>query len=254
MKTFSVIALALCIAYISAAATSSCLKANFCMGCSNTVDNKCTACFNYGSKAKIWSANKCLVSRATSQVSNCLIYNSNSTTDVAASGTCQNCSGGKVIVETKSATNVWSTVCSSSSTTKPSLTPFKCQSGSTRYTTTAAGATTYTASCMMCQKKYQPTGAAASVFSTCVTAISIANCSVGGVAVATINCMYCNSKYAVNDGNTCTAFTADSNCKQMNTASTCKVCWWAYIFDGTKCVKAASIISVAFFGLVALLN
>merc|ERR1712072_276710 len=115
--------------------------------------------------------------------------------------------------------------------------------------------------CYWCDKKKAPSGTwytgNGSVGSpACSDYSGIANCDYPfKTASNTYNCLACKSKYAVANNNlSCVSFTADSNCRHLQSNNTtCYGCWAAYYWDNTKCKLAAKVILAGIMALGALL-
>merc|ERR1712232_459679 len=116
----------------------------------------------------------------------------------------------------------------------------------------AAGA--YTAGCRVCKSGYKGGTTAISGndgtlgYTTCV-ATTITNSDVGN-PTNNAQAYFCKSGYAVsNAGTACTAFSTDSNCRQLgSTGAYCGTCWFAYYFTTTVCTLGTSL--AAFAGIV----
>lgn len=249
----AIIAIALCLAYVNAAGLTA-TKTLYCMAVSETVDNSCTACFNWNNAPRylvLTTANgvttgACSSLLSASKVTDCEQYNSSKANDTKSTSDCSRCKGGKVIVGTvNTGGTTFATTCEKSSTTKPSLDKANCESGNTRYYQTAA-AGAYTVHCTLCKSGKAPTTVTNAVYIECNSKTAIANCDRGAAnGLTTVGCAVCKSGYARNNAATgCVKF-SDKNCMKLDTANTkCQECWPAYIFSGTVCVKAAKILSV----------
>merc|ERR1712151_189741 len=100
----------------------------------------------------------------------------------------------------------------------------------------------------MCKKNYAPSGTlTASIGSSaCATTGVITNCEYHYLSSSTTACYSCKSNYAVASTSTsCTSYTTDKNCRQLNSSGTCSYCWHAYYWNATVCKLASSIVALS---------
>lgn len=108
--------------------------------------------------------------------------------------------------------------------------------------TSTSAATAY---CGMCKKSKGGNTAYTSCAGTAIT-----NCEYHSGT----NCYSCKSKYAVaSTGTTCSSFTTDSNCRRLNSDSTCGHCWHSYYFNGATCKLFAKLLTAGFVVISAFL-
>jgi len=111
---------------------------------------------------------------------------------------------------------------------------------------------TYHTACYRCKSGYKGGGTidpVADYYPTCI-ANTIASCDIGSSTES--KCLYCVSGSSVaNDGKSCMAHSADTNCRMLGTGNSyCYVCWDAYYFNAKMCTLAGKI--VGFIGAFAM--
>jgi len=244
MKVLAIILIAMSVAHTYQV---SCAPANYCMGCSATVANHCTSCFNWGSgtvgaraMATVNTVSNCIAARPTVlATTNCRFYESVATTaTVKTSMNCGYCN--KKYLAFNATTNA--ETCTDTVTTGCTAID---NAAYTRCNTTGS---TVTSGVYMCNSGYYASGTMVTAgYPTC-TSGSLANCD---RALTATTCATCKSNFAVNTSNTCTAFTTDSNCMALNSAGTCMTCWNAYYWNTTTCKLASSVLSVTLMAVAA---
>jgi hypothetical protein len=237
--------------------TAECRKTQWCMACSETVENKCDACFNWGSGTHLPRA---LNTAVTPQdcvtplsftIANCKWYSGLDTTTASARTieTCHVCE--KKFLK-------WNSV-SNTSHCSDEL-PFGQKEiencGTQVFFETS---TTITTGCRMCKKGFSGSGwdtinNAGS--KSCPKNLAITNCmKVTGQSDGSYQCYHCKANYAVNITMTgCVSFTLDPNCRTLlGGTKGCHYCWHSYYWDNILCILAGEVIRFGFLGLIGVL-
>merc|ERR1712139_71599 len=232
MKTF--VALVALLVIFQQANAISCAATQYCMGCSST--NVCSSCFNWGSGtvgARSLASSTCTAS-LTRTASNSKYYSGTHTNSSNWAVGSAVCTGGKHFTVNSTGATPYTATCASAVPTGVTAVA-NCEYP--QVSTTSSGSTAY---CALCKK-----GKGGNSTSTSCAGTAITNCD---YAYGT-SCGACKSKYAVaSTGLTCTAFTTDSNCRQLASDGTCGSCWHAYYFNATVC-KLFAKIAVAGFAM-----
>lgn len=251
---FIVSAIVLSLVYASVMSVS-CIATNYCMGCHATTANECVSCFNWGTGTVGARALNTTPTPSNCQTAIVAAYKtanaqeyigtnqtSQSTTSVTDVRLCRK--------DFKNFTQTGTVLaCSDTAITLTSVTAVKIDNC---HTVVAYDSTSGTDDfgCQHCDKKYGNSGAWSATSDSigsrsCAKYSGIANCDYPFKTNSTTwACRYCKSKYAVsNAGNTCTSYTADSNCAALQSGNTtCRTCWSAYYWDASKCKLAAQIL------------
>lgn len=245
MKVLAIILIAMSVAYTYQV---SCAPANYCMGCSATVANHCTSCFDWGSgtvgargMATVSSVSNCIAARpAALATTNCKFYLTVNTSATAkTSMNCMWCNKKYLAYNATTSAETCTDTVTTGCTAIANARFTRCNTSSTSVVTSG----TY-----LCNSGYYASGTVvAAGYPTC-TSGSIANCD---IALTSTACYTCKSKYAVSSTSTCAAFTTDSNCRQLNSAGTCEHCWDAYYWNTTTCKLASSVLSVTLMAVAA---
>lgn len=223
------------------------------MGCSNVTANACLSCFNWGSGsigARSLISAACTSALTTTAVTDCKFYygTNNGTTQTLSN--CMMCNkdfynmNASTTVVTCSNTAASTTVCTG-----------KIDNCAQTACYTADG-TTYVSRCKTCNSGYTGSG-------TATTDIGYSACSKTGILVnceshylsgsATTACYSCASNYAVASTSiTCSAYTTDGNCRQLDSAGACSQCWHAYYWNTSTCKLTAFMTVIPMMALAVL--
>jgi len=234
----------------------SCTSANYCIGCSSTTTNACTSCFNWGSgkigaKALNVSSSNCQTALSLTVTDAKFYIGSTTTTNSLATGTLFN----NVLQCKKTYLNYTYTggvtACSNTATSG-------CTAVSNCDQMVCWNNSTVTSGCRFCKRNYSATITSTNVAgaTACASGNTITNCETqmaysSGSATSAL-CYICKSNYAVaSTALTCTSYSTDSNCRQLNSSGTCSQCWFAYYWNTSKCKLAANLMSVAMIAFAA---
>lgn len=247
MKTILIIALLVSFA-MSTAVTNSCSKDKYCNSCDSS--GNCTMCYSYGGKInpkKYNSTSKdCKVDRT--QITDCKYYGTSGSTSTTYENTCIYCNG-------KTWLNITGTTYTCSDTP---IETAKTTCNSTAITGCSQlichkNGNTYTKACQIFSLGYEKGSGTATLNSTTqfgttyytntATAGTIANCSMHYFATST-KCLQCDSgKSVANSETACTNYTADTNCRKLNSTGGCEYCNYEYYFDATTCKMRSNLIT-----------
>jgi len=229
--------------------TTTCVATNYCMSCDSTTANQCGSCFNWGSgslgarsTATTSGVQHCQTARPSGlATTDCKFYSTVAST--ATTKSYGNCGWCKKKYLTYNASTL-AEVCTDTALT--GCTAVSNAEWTNCYTATSG---TVSAGASVCSKGYYGSGTATNGgYPTC-TKGSVSNCD---WAATSTTCYFCKSKYARSTTSTCTSYTTDSNCIQLDANSACSTCWNAYYWNATTCKLAAGIMSVAFMAVAAL--
>lgn len=219
----------------------SCAAAHYCMGCHATTANTCLSCFNWGSGSvgvRALVSSSCTTAMTTTKVTDCKWYsgtNNGTTQDV---NNCQMCN--KDYLNKNASTAVPTCSNTALNTTTCSAKVSNCEQ-TVCYT---ANGTTYTLACGMCKKNYAGSGTATANagYASCSTSGVITNCEYHYYTGSALGCYSCKSNYAVaSTSTTCTAYTTDSNCRQLHSTGSCGYCWHSYYWNVSTCKLTAFV-------------
>merc|ERR550532_2043765 len=250
MRTVIGLILLICSIQYARAAVS-CVATNYCMECHASTANYCLACFNWGSGsvgARQLASNTCTTAMAN-KITDCKYYTGYSTSTKSASD-CLMCN--KDYNNANYSTNVATCSNTAANTTTCTAKVSNCEQ-TLCYT---ADGTTYSLLCKVCKSEYAPSGTLTSgIGSTaCATTSKITNCELHYLSGTTVACYTCKSNYAVaSTSTTCSSYTTDSNCRQLNANSVCGHCWAAYYFNVSTCKLQASLAIVSSFILAIMI-
>lgn len=243
--------LAICMITYSQAAQGTCAATSNCMGCTESGTDSCTACFNWGSGtkgARQLATTSCATAVANT-VADCKYYNGGITATKAASD-CLMCNGKDWLNLTMAGTIAVACSNTAGNATTCAATVANCDQSVCSLANSSG--TTYSKLCGSCSKGYKGSGTAVSgMYPTCTTSGIITNCD---LHAGSSNCYTCASGYAVVTAQTsCTAFTADSNCRKLGTGDTfCQECWAGYYFTATVCTLGAYVMIMSAMTLAVL--
>jgi len=244
----------------------SCAKTAYCMGCSATTADACTSCYNKGDhatlKPKAFASNACANDLTTTGlVTGCGVYSGTSAGTAIGARDCGKCTTAAHIMNITSASGVDTAVaCEAAATHADCVAKENCTQQGCHSNGGSGEDLDYTALCMMCNSGYMGTALTNITglgVATCIE-ITLENCLLSVVDAAKANlCYTCATGYAVASGlTTCLAYTADTNCRVLSTATECGECLSGYWFNGSKCSLTAlvSVLSTMSLAIVALLN
>lgn len=256
MKQYTSVFITLIAAFILIAQTytAECQKTQWCMACSDTVENKCDACFNWGAGKHHprgldtgATPHNCFIPLSYT-IGNCKWYSGTDTTTAASRtiNTCHTC--------TKKYLR-WNSVNNTAHCTDEL--PFghseiqNCQTQIFFET-----ATTITTGCRMCKKDFSGSGwdtTNNAGSKSCAKNLAITNChAVIGLSDGSYQCYHCKENYAVASTNTsCESFTLDPNCRTLNSGTKgCHYCWHSYYWDNIHCILEGGIMRYVVLGLI----
>jgi len=223
----------------------SCAASGYCMGCDMSTANTCTSCYNYGSGsigARALASSACANKLATTLVTDCKFYSGYNAGSAQTVNNCQRCNSKTYL---NMNLNTLTVGCSDTAISTSTCTGAIANCEQTACYT--ADGSAYVLSCQMCAKGYSGTGVATenAGYASCSTANNIANCEYHYLAGAsTLSCYSCATGYAVASTPTsCTAYTTDSNCRQLHTDGTCSQCMHNYYWNTSTC-KLTALVTV----------
>ena len=224
------------------------------MACNMSTANACDACFNWGSgsvKARALISSACTTVMSTTLITDCKYYSGSNNGTTQTITNCQVCNKDFLNVNANTTTVTCSNTAANTTTCTGKV------SDCDQTTCYTADGTTYTLACKLCGKNKAGSGTAtANAGYAACAGTALTNCEYHYYNGSAQACYSCKSNYAVASTTTsCTAFTTDSNCRQLNSAGTCHYCWHAYYWNTSTCKLTAfvSIMSTAALAVLAYL-
>merc|ERR1712224_1183556 len=213
----------------------------------------CDSCFNWGSGsvgARALSSNACANKlTGTALKANCKFYDGTNNGSTAAFN-CMKCN--KKWNNKSAASSTYTQSCSdtAANTTTCNATISDCDNN-VCYT---ADGTTYAKGCFMCSKGKAGSGTCSSNYGcTACAGTAITNCDYHYYKGSANSCYSCKSGYAVASTTlTCSTYTTDSNCRQLNSSGACHQCWHSYYWNTTTCKLTAFVTMLSGAGLAIL--
>lgn len=246
---FTITILALCLATYSQAAQGNCPKEYMCKGCSNDAIT-CFSCFNAQSSAKPLqttngarqlSGSSCATVIANG-ITDCKYYKG-TISATKTTGDCKQCNS-KTWLNVKDNATAANIEITCSDTSIDATTCDKKVDNCDQSFCFKNTSNTFVKGCAKCASGYKGNGTLTTGlgYASCVNTSVIANCAVAD-PVDNTKCQTCKDNFAVAYANdtSCTAFTTDANCRKLGGDAWCKECKDGYIFDGRKCIAAASM-------------
>jgi len=226
--------------------TPSCAASLYCMGCAMSTADSCSSCFNWGSGsvgARALASNACTNALSTTAVTDCKFYSGVNGGSTQTINNCSMCT--KDFLNLNNNASPVTVTCSDTAANTTTCTGKVANCDQTACYT--ADGTNYVLACYMCSKGYSGSGTATenAGYSACATTSNITNCDYHYLSGAsTLACYSCGSGYAVaSTSTTCSAFTTDSNCRQLHSDGTCASCWHAYYWNTSTC-KLRALVTV----------
>lgn len=229
-------------------AAPSCTSANYCMACDSATANKCSACFNWmagtlGPRYLNTTTYDCKSKFSTGLVTDCKMYGELSS-DALAAMSCMMCDSKDYLNVAASGTIAVSCSDTAQDTTNCTSTISNCQQ-----TICAKAASTDTSAapiCFLCDSGYKGSGTFNTIgYPSCASASNITNCD-DYLSMTSSNdlCYTCDSDYAVaSTQQSCVGYTADSNCRRLQSDGTnCHYCWHSYYWDTATCKLGSNMI------------
>ena len=103
---------------------------------------------------------------------------------------------------------------------------------------------TYKSYCYYCKKNYY--NYVVKGLEACVLGGIIDSCAYYTSNTGSRLCYICDKNYAVNpDGLSCKSFSADPNCRQLNSNDECHYCWHSYYWANNGCTMFSNLIKTS---------
>ena len=222
------------------------------MGCDTNTADSCLACFNWGSGsigARALISALCTTAITTALVTDCKFYSGFGNGTTQSLSNCSMCNKDFINQNANTTTVTCSNTAANTTTCTGKI------DNCLQTACYTADGTTYVNNCNMCIKNYAGTGTATGVgWSSCAASTAITNCEYQFLPGASTNACYsCKSNYAVASTSlTCSAYTTDGNCRQLDSSGDCAYCWHAYYFNISTCKLTAFMTAISMMSLTVL--